>query len=88
MLASPFKTMHRTGIWNSLRTIAIRNCRTIPPPPNTSVNVHGADLRTWAELQSVLSQTGLPTSEREEFFQSEGTGLRDVVYGVGARKAY
>lgn len=50
-------------------------------------NVHDADLRTWAECQSVLSQTRLPTPKREEFFQSDGTGLRDVVHGVGTWKA-
>ena len=49
---------------------------------------YDAGLWAWVERQTVLSQVGLPTSKREEFPQSDGTGLRDVVYGVGARETY
>jgi hypothetical protein len=36
-----------------------------------------------AERQSVLPQIGFSTSKRQEFFQFDGAGIRDVVYGVG-----
>lgn len=41
----------------------------------------------WAKPPTVLSQDRFPTSKCEEFFQSDGAGLRDVVYGVGAGEA-
>lgn len=39
------------------------------------------------ERQSVLPQNGLPAPKCEEFLLSNGTRLRDVVHGVGVRKA-
>lgn len=53
-----------------------------------SADGHDVDLWAWPERLAVLSQNGLPTSKRKEFFESDGTGLRDVVYGMGARKTY
>jgi len=53
-----------------------------------SADGYDVDLWTWSERQTVLSQDGLPTSKCEEFFQPDGTGIRDVVYGVGAWETY
>lgn len=55
-------------------------------PFDPAVGVHDLDLRTWVERQSVFPQNGLSTPKREEFFQSDRAGLRDVVHGVGVRK--
>lgn len=52
-------------------------------PPTSGVLIVGL----WTKLPTVLSQAGLPSSKCKEFFESDGSGLHNLVYGMGARQA-